>query len=202
MTIELRLFAPGLLLLLFPAEWLLSSMVQLRSLDRFQSLQNSPRDRPWWWVPALWLDPLRAFAGAYLLRAALGAPVDDWASTPKLEYSVVVAAVGVGVLCQMFTRRDPEAVLAPIGFVAGLVAALTPWQVAAIGVTMAVTAMLAFRRFHAFFTIGLCAVGALGFVLKAEVAWLVPALAALALPFAVSALSGRALEIPTRRDSV
>lgn len=67
MTIHWSVFVPGVLLLLYPADRLLSSLVELRSFDCFQNLDNSPRYRPWWWVPALWIDPLRGFAGTWLL---------------------------------------------------------------------------------------------------------------------------------------
>ena len=64
-------FVPGLLLLLLPADRLLSRWVELRSYECFNSLNNSPRHRPWWWVPALWVDPVRAYAGTWLLLRAM-----------------------------------------------------------------------------------------------------------------------------------
>jgi hypothetical protein len=198
MTIDPALCASGLLLTIFPADRLLSQWVRLRSFDCFHTLERSPEHRPWWWVPALWLDPLRGFAGAWLLKASLGAPRADWAALPKDAYALIVAALGAGVVSQLFTRRDSEALLAPLGFVVGIVAALTPWAVAALGVAVALIAMCAFRRFHAFFTAGFIALAALGLALRAPGAWLVAALIVVALPLAVSAMTGRALEIPTR----
>lgn len=195
------MFGSGVLLLLFPADRLLSRCVQLRSLDWFRSLENSPRYRPWWWVPMLWLDPLRAFLGVYLLKAALLAADPSWVGMNKLSYGVVVALICGSVIAQMFTRREADVLLAPLGFVAGIVAALTPWPVALIGLTMAVTAMFAFRRLYAFFGFGLAAVGILGALFKAPVAWLIPALAILFLPMVVAFLSGWTLEIPIRDDS-
>lgn len=198
MTVEWSLFVPGLLLMMFPADRLLSRVVRLRSFDCFQSLENSPRFRPWWWVPLLWLDPLRGFFGTYCLKTSLALPVDRWSNIPIPAYAVFVGILGVGVLSQMFTRRENDAVLAPIGFVAGIVLALTPWAVGAIGAVMALTGMFAFRRFHAFFSIGCAVIAFLGLMLGTEIRWLVPALVVMALPLAVSAFSGRALELPTR----
>lgn len=200
MTVELSLFVPGLLLMMFPADRLLSRVVRLRSFDCFQSLENSPRFRPWWWVPALWLDPLRGFFGTYCLKRSLALPDDRWSDIPMPAYAVFIGILCLGVLSQMFTRRVNDAVLAPIGFVAGIVLALTPWAVGAIGAVMALTGMFAFRRFHAFFSIGCAVIAFLGFVLGAGIRWLVPALVVLALPLAVSAFSGRGLEIPTRNS--
>lgn len=201
MTIHAGWFALGGLLLLFPADRLLSGRVRLRSFESFQTLENSPRRRAWWWVPLLWLDPLRGFAGAWSLRWSLPTAGQDWAAAEKIPYAAVVAVLCAGVACQMFRRGEREALLAPLGFVGGIVAALTPWAVACIGLAMALTAMNAFRRFQAFFAAGFAVVGCLGLALKAEPRWLILALVILALPGVVGVTSGRPLEIPARGES-
>ena len=45
MTIYWSVFMPGVLLLLYLADRLLSRLVELRSFDCFQNLENSPRYR-------------------------------------------------------------------------------------------------------------------------------------------------------------
>jgi hypothetical protein len=202
MTIHWSLFGVGVLLLLYPADRLLSSVVELRSFDRFQNLEDSPRYRPWWWVPALWLDPLRGFFGTLLLMRALEIPALTWALTPKPAYSLLVGIVALGVLSQTFTRRGDEGVLlAPIGFVAGLVAALTPWSVASIGIVTATVGLFGFRRFQAFFACGLIGVCLLGVVLDAGMMWVGPAVGVLALPLLAALVTGSTLEVPTRNAS-
>lgn len=202
MTIHWSVFVPGLVLLIFPADRLLSRVVELRSFDCFQTLENSPRHRPWWWVPALWLDPVRGFAGAWLLQHAFGLASVTWAAAPKAEYASFVALLGLGVLCQTFTRRgDRGVLLAPIGFVAGIVVALTPWPVSLIGLVTAALGLFALRQFHVFFAFGLAAVALLGFVLGAAPMWLGPAVGALALPIVAGLVTGSTLEVPTRNDS-
>jgi hypothetical protein len=202
MTIHWSLFAPGMLLLLFPADRLLSSLVELRSFDCFQNLQNSPRYRPWWWVPSLWLDPLRGLLGTLLLRRAVEITSVTWTFTPKLEYALLVVMIALGVLCQMFTRRgDTGVLLAPIGFVAGVVAALTPWPVALLGIVCATVGLFAFRQFYAFFAAGLAAVSVLGLVLRTGMMWIGPAIGVLALPIAIGLVTGSTLELPTRNAS-
>lgn len=196
------LFAPGLLLLLFPADRLLSSAIELRSFAFFQRLENSPGHQRWWWVPLLWLDPVRGFAGAWLLTAPLRETPTFWAALPKPAYALVVAVLAASVLCQLPTRRDRTALLAPVGFVAGIVAALVPWTVSFLGLTLATTAMLGFRQFHAFFTVGLFTVCGLGFAFQAEVPWLMPAVGVLALPIMASVATERSLELPIRNSSV
>jgi hypothetical protein len=113
----------------------------------------------------------------------------------------MVAILGVAVLCQTLTRRDEGVLLAPIGFVAGVVAVLVPWPVALIGLAMAATGLFAFRQFHAFFSAGLATVACLGLVLDANIVLLVPALTALALPLVIGLLTRSTLELPVRNTS-
>jgi hypothetical protein len=202
MTIHWSLFVPGMLLLLYPADRLLSSVVELRSFDCFQNLENSRRYRPWWWVPALWLDPLRGFLGSLLLRRALEITTSTWALTPKPEYALLVGIVATGVLCQTFTRRgDTGVLLAPLGFVAGIVVALTPLPVALLGIVTSTVGLFAFRQFHAFFAFGLVAVCLLGVVLGAGMMWIGPAVGVFALPIIAGLVTNRTLELPTRNAS-
>lgn len=202
MTIHWMLFAPGVLLLLYPADRLLSPLVELRSFDCFQNLENSPRYRPWWWVPVLWLDPLRGFFGTVLVQHAVEITDVTWNLAPKPEYALFVAVMAVGVLCQTITRRgDSGVLLAPMGFVAGVVAALAPLPVALIGVVTAALGLFAFRQFHAFFAFGLMAVGLLGLVLGAGMMWIGPAVGVFSLPIVAGLVTGSTLELPTRNAS-
>lgn len=202
MTIHWSLLAPGVLLLLYPADRLFSPLIELRSFDCFQNLENSPRYRPWWWVPALWIDPLRGFFGTLLLQHAVEITTVTWLLAPKAGYALFVGIVAVGVLCQTFTRRgDAGVLLAPIGFVGGVVAALTPWPVALIGLITATVGLFAFRQFHAFFAFGLAAVCLLGVVLGTDMMWIGPAVGVLALPIVIGLVTGSTLEVPTRNAS-
>src|ERR1044072_2845157 len=111
MTIHWSLFVPGMLLLLYPPDRLLSSLVESRSFDCFQNLENSRRYRPWWWVPALWLDPLWGFFGTRLLRRAFEITTVTWTLALEPEYSLLVGLLAAGVLSQTFTRRGDSGVL-------------------------------------------------------------------------------------------
>jgi hypothetical protein len=196
------LFVPGVLLLLLPADRLLSRLVELRSYECFKSLNNSPRYRPWWWVPALWIDPARAYAGTWLLLHAMGLETVFWTMLPKAGYGVLLAVIAVGVLGQTFTRRGGgEALLAPIGYVGGVVAALTSWPLASIGLLAAMLGVFAFRGFYAFFVCGAFALPLLGVALGEKAFWLVPMVVALVVPLVTSWISGCSLELPTRDDS-
>lgn len=197
MTILWPVLVPGVLLLLFPADRLLSARVELRSFESFNSLVNSPRHRPWWWVPALWLDPLRACFGTLLLKHALALTPAPWAEMPKAAYWTVVGTLVLAVIAQMVTRREKDALLAPLGFLAGIAAALVPWHVALLALASAIAALFAFRNFPVFFVAGATVVAALGFGFRADPAWIVPAAALQVLPVIVAFATGTTLEIPT-----
>jgi hypothetical protein len=202
MTIHWSLLVPGALLLLFPADRLLTSRVELRSFERFRSLEDSPRHRPWWWVPALWLDPLRGFFGAFLLRESLEVALLPWEFLPPTQYAWVVVLLALGIVCQTFTARGEKGVmLAPMGFVAGVVVALLPWSVSLPVLVLAALGLFGLRQFHAFFSFGLAALVLFGVVFRAEFAWLALAAGALALPIVAGFLAGSSMELPTRDSS-
>lgn len=203
MTLHWVSFAPAIVLLLFPADRLLSSRVGLRSFDCFNSLRDSPRHRPWWWVLALWLDPMRSAAGVWLLIRSLELEEDFWRPMPKDGYSLFAAIVALSVVGQLYTRRgDRGVMIAPVGFVAGLVLGLTPWTIALPTLVAAGLGLFAFRQFTAFFWCGALALPPLGFALEAKAFWTVPAAVALLLPAVAALLREGSLELPVRADAM
>lgn len=201
MTIQWSLFAPGLLLLLLPADRLLSAKVELRSFDSFQTLHQSPRFRPWWWVPVLWVDPLRGLAGTLLLKNALSIGSVDALLAANPAFWLMSGILVGAVACQMICRRAPDVLLAPIGFMMGVVFALAPWPVALIGVATGMVALFGLRRFDAFFSAALPGVILSGLALEAGMMGLAPALAALSLPIIAAFLTRSTFELPARNDS-
>jgi hypothetical protein len=201
MTVDWSFFLPGLIALLFPADWLLSSKVTLRGMESFRTLENSPRRRPWGWVPALWLDPVRSWFGVTLLLQSIDFGPGAWSQVPVAAYVVVLVVLAVALAIQTYTKRDPEKLLAPVGYAAGMLVALLPWEVSLLGIVTGVVALIAFRAFHAFFTVALLAIGLLGLILESRVHWLLPAMGAMVVPALVTFFTARTLELPTRADS-
>jgi hypothetical protein len=201
MFIDWSLFVPGAVLLLLPAEILLSQRVELRTLESFHTLENSPRFRPWWWVPALWIDPARGLVGAWLLKRSLAATPagGEWIQQP--QYWVVAAILLIATLAQTMTKPKREALLAPIGFVAGAAFAFVPWTVALIGVVSALTAIFAFRRFYVFFLVGAAVIPLIGLALKTSLLWLAPVVVMFALPVLIAITLGQTLELPVRNTT-
>lgn len=202
MTIQWILSGLVAALLAFPADRLLSSRVELRSFECFQTLENSPRFRPWWWVPVLWLDPLRGFVAVWIFRHDLAFGSAERTPISFAHYGTLVAFVVIAIMVQTFTRRgDHHSLLAPIGFVAGVAAALVPWPVAAIGVTAALIGLFAFRQFSAYFVCGPIAVVVIGYVLDARMMFVFLAACGFVMPIATEFITGKHLEIPTRNSS-
>lgn len=197
-TIHWTLLLPGMLLVLFPADRLLSAKVKLRTLESFRSLDDSPHDRPWWWVPTLWLDPVRAAAGTWMLLKALDLDTMGLAPVSTMPIALAAGLLGPAVILQCGTARDPESLLAPIGFLSGLAAVLLPLAVALPGVAAALLAMLAFRHFHIFFSVGAAAVVLLGLILQTEPWRLAVGGGAFVLPLLVVFATKRTLELPAR----
>ena len=201
MNADWVLLVPGAVLLLIPANALLSSFIQLRTFESFNNLDSRRRHRAWWWVPALWLDPARGFLGAYLVKSSLALSSTHWASVPKTDYSLLLGLMLLAIVSQVYTRREEQVLLAPIGFVAALLFALVTWPVALVGVIAGVTGLYAFRQFGAFFLFAALGVSFLGVVLAETSIWLIPAICACGVPVIASLVTGRSLELPTRDAS-
>ena len=201
LTNDLFLLLPALLLLLWPADWLLSKRVELRSIDSFRSLNHAPRYRPWWWVPALWLDPMRAFAGSWLLQRALNAGSLENDFVFSGAYVLLLSILAAGMAVQLFTRRESGVLLAPLGYTVGMAMSLTTWSVVLVATLVAVTALLALRAFPAFFAGGLVITALVGLVFQVGIAGLVPAVMVFALPLLVSGLTRRVMELPCRSNA-
>ena len=201
MTLQTALIFPALLLLLFPTDRLLPAGIELRSFNSFHTLGRQARSRPWWWVAALWLDPVRAFAGTGLLTRSLGLSFSRWDVPPTFTLSAAALVIAAGVVAQLFTRRDKDVLLPPLGYVAGVLCWVAPWYAAAIVLAMSATAMFGLRGFGAFFVAGLATVGFVTFVANAGHGWAVIAFTAFLIPALMAILSGRTFELPTYKPT-
>ncbi|MCC5023304.1 MAG: hypothetical protein J6386_11165 [Candidatus Synoicihabitans palmerolidicus] len=142
----------------------------------------------------MWLDPLRG--GAWWVKESLTLESVRWEFVPKVDYSLLV-----GVIAQLYTRREEGVLLAPLGWVLGATAALMPGEVALVSAIVSITGLFAFRNFFTFFMGGGLAVVFLGWVLGANVLWLGPTIGLYFVPLIAPFVTGKTLELPTRDAS-
>lgn len=193
------LFAPSLLLLLFPGDWLLGNRVELLNFDRAGNRSASINRRRWVYVR--WLEPLRGFGGAFALKVSLPLTTDLWRYLPGPAYALFIAILAAGMIAQLPTSREEGALLAPVGYAAGVLFVLLPWPLAAVGLVGGVTSLFAFRQLNAFFGFTAVVVGFVGLLFKISAIWLIPAVGLLLIPVVASLLTGRTLEMPLPADT-
>lgn len=151
----------ALLLLLFPLGPLFGARLKLAPFDR--------RARPG--LRSLFLlliDPVRAYYGASLFLTQ-AAPWREWSFADGYGGELVIAAFfGATLAAQTFGRMTPDYVLAPLGFMAGLVIALLNPVAATFSLILAFSAAWAFRAWAASFLVGALAIAGIGFALMSE----------------------------------
>lgn len=199
MNLNWFMFFPALVLVFFPLDAVLPKRLKFRDFDRLDFGEDSGcRSLEAWWLPTLWMDPLRAGAGAWLLRHAwvLDESLGGIARHVPLVASAVILAGALGV--QLHTRRDHDVVLAPLGYLAGLWFGLLLSPVAALVMVVAAGSVAAFRAWSAFFVFGAIATGVIGFLLMRMDPWMLMTVALSILPWFVSAITQRTLIFPLR----
>jgi hypothetical protein len=197
MTLNWTLFVPALLLLFYPLDRLLPKVCRLRQLGQIDFMESGVWKRAPWWFTGLWVDGIRAFGGAWLLRAAWSIePVESWVDYTPMIASALILLIAIGV--QMTTRRSGEYFLAPLTYVAGVVMALVSTPVALIVLAAGSICMAAFGSLTAFFFIQACVLGSLGCLILNAGPWAVVATGLGFLPCVVSFAAGRPLVVPMK----
>lgn len=199
MDLNWFMFLPALLLVFFPMDAVLPKRLKFRDFDHLDFGEDSScRSIEAWWLPSLWLDPLRAFAGAWLLRNAW--VVEESLTGPGRHVpwvaSALILAGALGV--QMHTRRGQDMMFAPIGYVIGLWFGLLVAPVAGLAMVIGVGCVVAFRSWSAFFVFGAIGVGVIGYLIMRLNPWMLMAVALSVSPWFVSAMMQRTLIFPLR----
>ena len=148
LVVDWWLFAPAVILLLFPGDRLMSPQVELLNFDRASHRSRSSKCPRWAYMR--WLEPLRGFGGAFVLKVSLPLTSDLWHCVSQAEYSLFVGVLLLGMILQLFTRREEDALLASVGYAVGLLFALVPWPVALVGLIAGITSLFAFRQMQVF----------------------------------------------------
>jgi len=199
MKIHWALFIPALLLLFYPLDSWLRGQISLRDFEHVNRQRRPDAPHTWWRAPYFWIDPVRAFIGAWLLRHSweIEPPLPGlWRHLPLLA-SLIVLSLSIGA--QMHTRRDDDALFAPIGYSAGVVFALLPPQIAILVVILAGACLVGFRGWSAFFISGAIGAGAMGYMILRMDYWMVVTVVLLMEPSLLSLLVRRKLRLPVMR---
>jgi MFS family permease len=199
MQIHWLLLTLALVLLFYPLDMFLKRHVRLSDFEHMRNRRTRGR-RAWWRQSWVWVDPARAFTGAWVLRSAwiVDPPVDGpWYNMPAMATLTTLAVLVLALGCQMYTRRD-EVLFAPVGFCAGLLFAVMPPQVAVLVLALALTCLMAFRGWSAYFIAGALAAGLLGLALMRLDFWILAPVVLLLEPYLVSWVAKRELLVPIR----
>lgn len=188
-------FIPALVLLFYPLDVFLRGHIRLRDYEAIRN-QKANSSSVWWRQPWIWVDPLRAFVGAWLLS---GAWIVDplvpgiWHHLPFAGLlGVLLLALGV----QMHTQRDTEVLFAPLGYCVGIVFALLPPQVAVLIIASAGACLMAFRSWSAFFLCGAMGAGIFGYLILKVSVEVVAGVILMGAPLLLSLLANRELMLP------
>jgi hypothetical protein len=201
MTIHWLLFFSGLVLLFYPLDKLLPPQVGLRLYEQLTRHKGRELTKAWWWMPMVWLSPLRAWLGVECLRNSVhmmpGMP-HAYARVPLLMVmAILLIAVGV----QMHTRRHEDKFLAPMGYLSGLLFALLPLPIALLATVLATASMIAFRTWTVFFLFGALGAAAFGYLMLQSNLWVAGATLLMLEPPLISLVLGRTLVLPVRSGS-
>ncbi len=191
---------PAMLLLGMPMDWLLRGEVRFGQVDQM-FLRGRKRELSGWNAAMLVLDPVRAAVGAGLLaQGAKIAAVHLGGSFPDATAPLILGiGMFVSMVAQLYTGRDPEYLLAPVGYAAGLIISLVAPSVAAIALLISFATLAGTRAWSGFFFAGAIACAGVGFLLM-ELDPVTPAVlgAVLFLPAIAGMLMGRHLMMPGR----
>ncbi len=109
------------------------------------------RRRRWWKLPAVWIDPIRGYMAVTLLQE--GIQRDPLKSAmPVLALTVLILTIGVTVQCA--GSRERSHLVAPVGYLAGMLVAWLPWEVSVPALIFGAASAVAFRRWEAGFLTG------------------------------------------------
>jgi hypothetical protein len=199
----------ALVLLLFPLGLFFGKGVSLRHYSSAAVADDFSLARSWAMIPALWIDPLRAFLGTLLLNDenfAVSLPTRPTGTMEHQKLFLTVGVLALALLVQMFAVRNPDdddTLLTPVGFTIGMIFALISMPtVAVLSTVVAIASVAAFRSWHAFFLGAVVAVVGTGFLLMhgpGDKDTLGAVVLLLVEPVVVCVVARREFVIPVRR---
>ncbi len=197
MEINWGIFLASIILLLYPIDRLLPDYMKCRTGDALADPAVRHRRKWWLWQPELGLDALRVAIGTWFLNFA------SQAQSAKTQWTVTLVVgliLAVGICCQMPTRRedDFDSALASVSFLLGAMLALVPVTAALAVFMLAMSALLAFRSFAAFFLTGAVLTSGLTYLLGGDFPTGLMLAVIHLVPLLASLMMERGLVLPVR----
>lgn len=195
MQINWMMWVPGMLVLFYPLDTLLGAHVRLHDYEHMRNGSGAAW-RAWLRQPWFWMDPVRAFAGGWMVRHAWTMESSLPGLWKHLPLIGTILTLGLALVAQMHTRRDRDTLFAPIGYTAGLLFVLLPPQVAILVVALSGACLMAFRGWSAFFLCGAIGAGVFGYLILKFNFWMAGAVILMMEPILLSLLAKRELVFP------
>ena len=195
MTIAWGLFLPSVVLLYYPAERIMPTGQKLRTYSQLSDPAQRHRHSWWRWQPALWADALRIAAAVWLLNFSI---VPAAGESRALAVVLLGGLLMLALIPQMVTRRKPDAMFAPVGYVLAVLFVLLPLSAALPAAVLGIVGLMAIRDFTAFFIGGSLMAVLLGYFLGGSLVTSCMVAAIFALPAIVSAMFRCKLVLPVR----
>jgi len=199
MIIAWGILLPSVVLLYYPAERIIPFGHKLRTYSQLSDPAQRHRHSWWRWQPALWADALRIAAAVWLLDFSIVAEAGE---SRALAVVTLGGLLMLGLIPQMVTRRKPDAMFAPAGYVLAVLFVLLPLSAALPTAVLGIVGLMALRDFTALFLVGGLMSVLLGYLLGGSVVTSCMVAAIFALPAIVSAMFRCKLVLPVRVGSV
>jgi hypothetical protein len=191
----------ALLFGLIPPRYLIKGEVRYLVFENLWTKAIRPphgdhRRRRWWKLPLVWIDPVRGFAVACYTLEAFPKPPRGVSIYPQL--SAIALTLLLCLWMQTVGRRRAGETISPMGFLAGMIAMVLPYEVAIPVLVVGFSTVVAVRDYSfGYFGAALMAVG-FGYFHMGMNPKLVAPIALILLPVVVNWLRRTHLVVPVR----
>lgn len=200
MTISWGYLLLGLILALFPGKILRGDECRHFNCEQLvrRMTDKTRKRRRWWKLPAVWIDPVRGFFAAWLLKDALVRNPGAHGLEAQLPTLLPMLILTVGLTVQTSGNREKSQLVAPAGYLAGLMIGWLPWMISVPAVILGGSSAVAFRRWEAAFAIGSATTLIIGYFFMGKSIPLIWAAGVFAWPMFLAWLTGSKLVLPVR----
>lgn len=156
------------------------------------------RRRRWWKLPLVWIDPVRGAVVAYYIIEAFPKPPRGSGLSPYPYLSATAIALLMCLWMQTVGRRRNGETISPMGFLAGMIIVVLPYEVSVPVLVVGLSSVVAVRDYvYGYAAATLMCIGFGYFFMGVNLKLIAP-IALLMLPLTVNWLRGTRLVVPVR----